>query len=74
MPDPSAPPPSIFDTLAMPASAALLAWTLRALDAAAGTIEIAFTEAELFDEAGELVARATFSARAMRGDKAGSAR
>ena len=31
---------------------------------------IAFTEAELFDEAGELVARATFSSRAMRGDVA----
>ena len=32
---------------------------------------IVFTEAELFDEAGELVARATFSSRAMSGDKAG---
>ena len=31
---------------------------------------IVFTEAELFDEAGELVARATFSSRAMRGDVA----
>ena len=31
---------------------------------------IAFTEAELFDEAGDLVARATFSSRAMRGDTA----
>lgn len=31
---------------------------------------IAFTEAELFDESGELVARATFSSRAMRGDVA----
>lgn len=31
---------------------------------------IVFTEAELFDEAGELVARGTFSSRAMRGDKA----
>ncbi len=29
---------------------------------------IAFTEAELFDEAGDLVARATFSNRVMRGD------
>ena len=28
---------------------------------------IAFTEAELFDEAGDLIARATFSSRAMRG-------
>ena len=31
---------------------------------------IAFTEAELFDDAGEMVARATFSNRVMRGDKA----
>jgi len=31
---------------------------------------IAFPEAELFDEGGELVARATFSSRAMRGDVA----
>lgn len=31
---------------------------------------IAFTEAELFDEDGDLVARATFTNRVMRGDKA----
>ena len=31
---------------------------------------IAFTEAELFDETGDMVARATFSNRVMRGDKA----
>ena len=31
---------------------------------------IVFTEAELFDEAGDLVARATFSARAMTGEMA----
>ena len=31
---------------------------------------IALTEAELFDESGELVARATFTNRVMRGDKA----
>jgi uncharacterized protein (TIGR00369 family) len=31
---------------------------------------IALTEAELFDEAGELVARATFTCRVMRGDMA----
>ena len=31
---------------------------------------IVFPEAELFDEAGDLVARATFSSRAMRGDVA----
>jgi uncharacterized protein (TIGR00369 family) len=29
---------------------------------------IVFTEAELFDETGDLVARATFNSRAMRGD------
>ena len=31
---------------------------------------IAFTEAELFDDVGEMVARATFSYRIMRGEKA----
>ena len=31
---------------------------------------IAFTEAELFDESGDMVARATFSNRVMRGEKA----
>jgi uncharacterized protein (TIGR00369 family) len=31
---------------------------------------IAFTEAELFDESGDLVARATFTNRVMRGDMA----
>ena len=31
---------------------------------------IAFTEAELFDETGDIVARATFTNRVMRGDKA----
>jgi len=31
---------------------------------------IAFTEAELFDEEGDLIARATFSNRVMRGEKA----
>jgi uncharacterized protein (TIGR00369 family) len=35
---------------------------------------IAFTEAELFDEAGELVARATFTNRVMGGDKAADLR
>ena len=34
---------------------------------------IVFTEAELFDESGELVARATFSSRAMSGGKAATA-
>src|SRR5687768_10943160 len=31
---------------------------------------IAFTEAELFDESGDMVARATFTNRVMRGDRA----
>jgi uncharacterized protein (TIGR00369 family) len=31
---------------------------------------IAFTEAELFDDSGDLVARATFTNRVMRGDRA----
>jgi uncharacterized protein (TIGR00369 family) len=31
---------------------------------------VAFTEAELFDEAGDLVARATFTNRVMSGEKA----
>lgn len=143
----SPPPASVFDRFEMPSASKLLGWTLRAVDTAAGTIEIgftaderflnpagtvqggflaamlddtqgpalfamtggavyaptvdfsisfikparpgrfvgkgrvvslgktiAFTEAELFDESGELVARATFSARAMRRDKAGSER
>jgi uncharacterized protein (TIGR00369 family) len=134
------PPPSVFDRFEMPAASKLLGWTLRDVDAKAGTIEIGFTaderfvnpagtvqggilaamlddtqgpalfamtdgevyaptidftvsfvkaarpgnfvgkgrvvslgktivftEAELFDEAGELVARGTFSSRAMRG-------
>jgi uncharacterized protein (TIGR00369 family) len=34
---------------------------------------IAFTEAELFDETGEMVARASFSSRAMKGAVAGGA-
>ena len=135
--------PSIFDRFEAPPSARLLGWTLRAIDPAAGTIEIgftaderftnpggtvqggflaamlddtqgpalfghthgaayaptidfnvsflkearpgqfvakgrvvrlgktiAFTEAELFDEAGDMVARATFTNRVMRGAKA----
>jgi len=35
---------------------------------------IVFTEAELFDEGGGLVARGTFSSRAMSGEKAGAVR
>ena len=140
---PRSPPLSVFDKFPLPPASKLLGWTLRAVDPAAGTIEIgftagerfvnpagtvqggflaamlddtqgpalfamtdgkvyaptigfnisflqparpgrfvgkgrvvslgktiAFTEAELFDEAGELVARASFSSRAMRGDRA----
>ena len=135
-------PPSVFDGLPLPPCSNLLGWTLRAVDPAAGTIEvgftaddrfvnpagtvqggflaamlddtqgpalfamtggaiyaptidftiafikpalpgrfvatgrvvnlgktIAFTEAELFDEAGELVARATFSNRVMKTER-----
>jgi uncharacterized protein (TIGR00369 family) len=137
-----APPPSIFDGRPMPPVAETLGWTLRAVDPAAGTIEvgftagaaflnpagvvqggflaamlddtqgpavyamtggeiyaptidftisflkparpgrfvgkgrvvnlgktIAFTEAELFDEEGDMVARATFTDRVMRSEK-----
>lgn len=137
------PPPSVFDNFPLPPASRLLGWTLRAVDIAAGTIEIGFeaderfvnpagtvqggflaamlddtqgpalfamtqgqvyaptigfnvsfikaarpgrfvgkgrvvsrgktivfTEAELFDERGELVARASFSSRAMSGEKA----
>ena len=137
-----APPPSVFDRLPLPPAGRLLGWTLRAVDPAAGTIEIgftaddrflnpagtvqggflaamlddtqgpalfaktggeiyaptidfhiafvkparpgrfvargrvvslgktiAFTEAELFDEAGDLVARGTFSNRVMRSER-----
>ena len=139
--------PSIFDRFEAPPSAQLLGWELRAIDPAAGTIEIgfsaderftnpggtvqggilaamlddtqgpalfghtegeiyaptidfsvaflkaarpgsfvakgrvvslgktiAFTEAELFDEGGDLVARATFTNRVMRGDMASGRR
>ena len=139
---PSNAPASVFDDFPLPPASALLGWTLRAIDPAAGTIEIgftaddrflnpagtvqggflaamlddtqgpalfamtegrvyaptidftvsfvkaakpgrfvckgrvvnlgrtiAFTEAELFDEDGDLVARATFSDRVMRAGK-----
>jgi uncharacterized protein (TIGR00369 family) len=139
----TAPIPSVFDRFEAPPSAQLLGWTLRAIDPAAGTIEIGFiaddrflnpggtvqggflaamlddtqgpalfgmthgeayaptidfnisfvktarpgrfigkgrvinlgrtialTEAELFDEGGDLVARATFTNRVMRGEVA----
>jgi uncharacterized protein (TIGR00369 family) len=42
------PPPSIFDTLPMPPVAMTLGWTLRAIDAEAGTIEVGFTAGEAF--------------------------
>ena len=141
--DRSPAPASIFERLPLPPASALLGWTLRAIDAEAGTIEvgfalderftnpagtvqggfiaamlddcqgpalfamtrgrvyaptidftvsfikaarpgafvgrgrvvnlgrtIAFTEAELFDEGGDLVARGTFSSRAMESRRA----
>jgi uncharacterized protein (TIGR00369 family) len=43
-----APPPSVFDRFETPAASALLGWTLRAIDPAAGTIEIGFTADERF--------------------------
>jgi uncharacterized protein (TIGR00369 family) len=44
----AAPPPSVFDRFELPAASALLGWTLRAIDAKAGTIEIGFTIDERF--------------------------
>jgi uncharacterized protein (TIGR00369 family) len=46
--DASAPPPSVFDRFSIPAASALLGWTLRGVDPAAGTIEIGFTADERF--------------------------
>jgi uncharacterized protein (TIGR00369 family) len=40
--------PSIFDRFETPAASELLGWTLRAVDPAAGTIEIGFTADERF--------------------------
>ena len=44
----STPPPSVFDRFDLPAASALLGWTLRTIDPAAGTIEIGFTADERF--------------------------
>jgi uncharacterized protein (TIGR00369 family) len=41
-------PASIFDELPMPPVAKTLGWTLRAIDAEAGTIEVGFTATEAF--------------------------
>ena len=41
-------PASIFDDLPMPPVAKTLGWTLRAIDADAGTIEVGFTAGEAF--------------------------
>ncbi len=41
-------PESIFDHLPMPPVAKTLGWTLRAIDAEAGTIEVGFTAPEAF--------------------------
>jgi uncharacterized protein (TIGR00369 family) len=46
--DASASPPSVFDHFDLPAASALLGWTLRAIDPAAGKIEIGFTADERF--------------------------
>jgi uncharacterized protein (TIGR00369 family) len=43
-----APPSSVFDRFAVPAASELLGWTLKAVDPAAGTIEIGFTADERF--------------------------
>src|SRR3990170_8689186 len=40
--------PSVFDRFEAPPSAKLLGWTLRAIDPAAGTIEIGFTADDRF--------------------------
>lgn len=45
---PHDPPPSIFDDLPMPPVAKTLGWTLRAIDAEAGTIEVGFTAGDAF--------------------------
>ena len=44
----SPPPASVFDRFEMPSASKLLGWTLRAVDTAAGTIEIGFTADERF--------------------------
>ena len=43
-----APPPSVFDRFDVPAASKLLGWMLKAIDPAAGTIEIGFTADERF--------------------------
>ena len=45
---PAGPPASIFDGLPMPPVAKTLGWTLLAIDAEAGTIEVGFTAGEAF--------------------------
>ena len=45
---PAGPPASIFDGLPTPPVAKTLGWTLRAIDAEAGTIEVGFTAGEMF--------------------------
>jgi len=44
----AAPPSSVFDRFEVPAASRLLGWTLRQIDAAAGTIEIGFKADERF--------------------------
>ena len=43
-----APPPSVFDRFEVPAASALLGWSLKSINPAAGTIEIGFTADERF--------------------------
>src|SRR5215207_11518393 len=46
-------PASVFDDFPLPPASALLGWTLRAIDPAAGTIEIGFTaDARFLNPAG----------------------
>jgi uncharacterized protein (TIGR00369 family) len=47
--------PSIFDRFEPPATARLLGWNLRAIDADAGTVEIGFTADERFTNPGGTV-------------------
>lgn len=49
------PPPSVFDRFPMPPASKLLGWTLRAIDPAAGTIEIGFTADQRFTNPGGTV-------------------
>ena len=64
--------PSVFDRFEPPPSAKLLGWTLRAIDPAAGTIEIGFTADERFTNPGRNLVQGGFLA-AMLDDTQGPA-